>query len=534
MTGTRRKAAGLLVLLMVGAALALALISGRALAASPTATPTPTPSATPSTSAAAPAQDCGFISVACEARQAVNAWFTHLVETASKPVFEMLGSTVLATPELDSPAMARAKQLWEISRTIANTCFVLLVTAAGVMLMVGQALPGESSARELLPRLVWAFLAANLSLVAIGYAITLVNGLSHAFLADGADRIDPESVFNAIKTTILAGIATHGVFFALVALVAVVLAVGVVFTYLVRIALTMVVIAAAPLALIFHALPMTDGLARLWWRSFIGLLTIQICQSLVLVTALKLIFSDNPAEDAAAFWVPTTADLADLLMAVCLLFVLFKIPGWVARTIWQANRPRTLSRLVQSLIIYRGLNFLLGKRAGASRAVPRSWPPNPPTGNGPNGPPSGGPPGGGPPYGGGPGGGGPGGRNPSSGGPSGGVQRRPRPSRRPTTGCGGNGNARVGRTNRPSRHGHPTRPDTPDSPVRKQPGPVTHPRPQPGRRGRPPVRNDQQPNATRLPQASAARRAQRGQSQVTVRLDMPRPRRKAEHHATRK
>ncbi|WP_246064504.1 hypothetical protein [Nonomuraea longispora] len=117
MAGTRRRAAGLLVLLMVGAALALALISGRALAASPTATPTPTPTATPSTSAAAPAQDCGFISVACEARQAVNEWFTHLVETASKPVFEMLGSTVLATPELDSPAMARAKQLWEISRT---------------------------------------------------------------------------------------------------------------------------------------------------------------------------------------------------------------------------------------------------------------------------------------------------------------------------------------------------------------------------------------------------------------------------------
>ncbi|MGP3933630.1 hypothetical protein [Nonomuraea sp. KM88] len=35
----------------------------------------------------------------------------------------------------------------------------------------GQALPGYRSARELLPRLV--FLAAHLSLVAIGYAITL-------------------------------------------------------------------------------------------------------------------------------------------------------------------------------------------------------------------------------------------------------------------------------------------------------------------------------------------------------------------------
>ncbi|WP_344895072.1 hypothetical protein [Nonomuraea antimicrobica] len=60
---------------------------------------------------APPAPDCGFIDVACEARQAIDEWFTHLVESATKPVFEMLGSTVLATPELDSPEMARAKQL---------------------------------------------------------------------------------------------------------------------------------------------------------------------------------------------------------------------------------------------------------------------------------------------------------------------------------------------------------------------------------------------------------------------------------------
>ncbi|MFC7591594.1 hypothetical protein ACFQYP_53775 [Nonomuraea antimicrobica] len=124
---------------------------------------------------------------------------------------------------------------------------MLLVTVAGVMLMVGLALPGGISARELLPRLVWAFLAANLSLIAITYAITLANGLSQAFLADGASRIDPELVFDAIKKAVLAGIALKGVFFAIVALVVVVLAVGVLFTYIVRIALTMVVIVAAPL-----------------------------------------------------------------------------------------------------------------------------------------------------------------------------------------------------------------------------------------------------------------------------------------------
>ncbi|PZG23639.1 hypothetical protein C1I98_36165 [Spongiactinospora gelatinilytica] len=286
--------------------------------------------------------------VACKAREAVDGWFAHLVKSAAKPVFDMLGTSVLATPELTAPEMARVKQLWDVSRTIANTSFVLLVTAAGVLLMTGQTLPGQTSPRELLPRLVWAFLAANLSLTAIGHAISLANGLSQAFLADGAGRLDPESVFKVMGGTILAGIATEGVFFAIVALAVVILAVGVVFTYVVRLALTMVLIAAAPLALIFHALPMTDGLARLWWRAITGLLAIQVCQSLVLVTALHLLFSDNPAPNAAAFWIPTTADLMDLLMAVCLLFVLLKIPGWVARTIWQAGKPRMLTRLAVS------------------------------------------------------------------------------------------------------------------------------------------------------------------------------------------
>lgn len=519
----RLRAFGLFALLAVGAvALVSALLSGPAVAAPATPVPAPTPSATPSPSPSAvppPAPDCGFIDVACKTRQAVDEWFTHLVESATKPVFELLGSTVLATPELDSPEMARAKQLWELSRTIANTCFVLLVTFAGVMLMVGQALPGGTSARELLPRLVWAFLAANLSLIAIKYAITLANGLSQAFLADGADRIDPELVFDAIKKAVLAGIVLKGVFFAIVALVVVVLAVGVLFTYIVRVALTMVVIVAAPIALILHALPMTEGIARLWWRAFAGLLAIQACQSLVLVTALQLLSSANPADDDS-FWIPTVADMSDLLMAICLLFVLLKIPGWVARTIWQASKPRTLSRLVKSLVVYRGLNLLLGKSFGASRAARRPKPPQPPTppsaggGGGPSGPP----------------GGGPGRRGPNAGGPCSGVPRHPRrppgttPGRRPDS-----GNARVHRSSPADR---PARPHGPDSGT-GNPLPRNSPQPTPHRR--PVVRPDRPPNGA-VPSVAprTPRRSTQRLSPVALRLQTPRVQRKGARRAPRK
>lgn len=521
MVASRLRALGLFVLLAVGVALVSALVSGPALAAPAPPVPAPTPSSTPSPSAVAPSTpDCGFINVGCEARRAIDEWFTHLVESATKPVFAMLGSTVLATPELDAPEMARAKQLWELSRTIANTCFVLLVTVAGVMLMVGQALPGGISARELLPRLVWAFLAANLSLIAIKYAITLANGLSQAFLADGAGRIDPELVFDAIKKAVLAGIVLKGVFFAIVALVVVVLAVGVLFTYIVRIALTMVVIVAAPVALILHALPMTEGLARLWWRAFTGLLAIQMCQSLVLVTALQLMFSDNPADDDS-FWIPSTADMTDLLMAICLLFVLLKIPGWVARTIWQASKPRTISRLVKSLVVYRGLGMLLGKGFGAARAARRPKPPKPPTpptggGGGPSGPPGGGP------------GGGPGRRGPNVGGPRAGTPRHPRrPPGRTASGDGDGGNARAHRS---SPVGRPARPNGPDGGVGNPSAAIGYPAPQPGRNRPPIVRRDRPPNGASPSEPPAPRRP----SRVSLRLQAPRSHGKAARRAPRK
>ncbi|MFB9206093.1 proline-rich domain-containing protein [Nonomuraea spiralis] len=444
----------------------------------------------------------------------MDEWFTHLVESATKPVFEMLESTVLATPDLDSQEMARVRLSWELSRTIANTCFVLLVTVAGLMVMVGQALPGGLSARALLPRLVWASLAANLSLIAIKYAITLANGLSQAFLSDGAGRIDPTLVFDAIKRAVLTGIVLKGVFFAIVALVVVVLAVGVLFTYILRLALTMVVIVAAPLALILHALPVTEGLARLWWRAFTGLLAIQICQSLVLVTALQLLFSANPADDDS-FWIPSGADMTDLLMAICLLFVLLKIPGWVARTIWQASMPRTLSRLVKSLVVYRGLNMLLGGRFGAVRPTRRPKPPKPPAppnsgGGGPSGPPGGGP------------GGGPGRRGPNAGGPRSGLPRHPRrPPGMATGGRGGDGNARV----------HRSRPARPYGPDRDAGNPLPDGHPQPQRHHRPIVRRNRPPNGAA---PSAPPRSPQRLSQVALRLQAPRLQRRAARRAPRK
>jgi hypothetical protein len=313
--------------------------------------------------------DCGFTDVGCMAQQAINGWFRELVRSGANSVLSFLSTTVLGTPEIGSPEMDRAEEIWGTSQKIANTCFVLLITIAGVTLMAGQSLPGELAVKDLLPRVLVAFLCANLSLVLVGYCISFANGLAEAFLSAGHNSVDPKQVGVVIANGVLATIATQGLFYILISLVVVVLAVCVAFIYVMRLAITMVLIAAAPIALMFHALPMTEGIARLWWRGMVGMLAIQVCQALVFVTALQLLLAGDSAEVGQQWAIPPDkSDLIDLLLIIGLLMVMIRIPSWVARTIWQPAQPRMLGQLFRSLVVYRtigGLANALGNGRGA-------------------------------------------------------------------------------------------------------------------------------------------------------------------------
>ncbi|MUN35358.1 hypothetical protein [Actinomadura litoris] len=312
----------------------------------------------------------------------MNGWFTDLVSSAAKPIFEVLHQTVLGTPTLDSPQMVRPRNLWAMSQTIANTCYVLLVTAGGVWLMTGHNLPGaELTPGQLAVRLVGAFLASNLSLVLIGYGIDFANGLAGAFLQAGAGSVDPSVVADVVAGFVGTSAVPSQPFLALIGLGVVVLALCVAFVYVIRLALTMVLIAAAPLALMFHALPLTDGLARLWWRGMSGILAIQVCQSLVLATAFMLVFSETEDSSANLFGDLSNNDVTDLLMAACLLWLMLRIPSWVARSIWRPAQPRMLGGLLKSLILYRGLGALFGRGSrmvAPTRAITPQPPPPPP------------------------------------------------------------------------------------------------------------------------------------------------------------
>ncbi|WP_431932742.1 hypothetical protein [Nonomuraea jabiensis] len=311
--------------------------------------------------------------VGCKINQAMNGWFTRLVVDAINPAFVLVGSVLLSAPP---PMMLeRVRELSGHVRLVANALLVLMVLAGGVIVMAYGSVQTSTTPAEVIPRLVVAVVALNASLTICQYAIELANALVAALLGDGVDGQRAGNLIAAKVDGLIKDPEGTALFLVLLIGAGVLMGLLLAFIGLIRVTLLLFLIIAAPLALLFHALPQTEGVARLWWRCLFGLLAIQILQALGLVLAFKLFLTDSPATyplkpagpslgDAAETTLrPTVNRVLDALIVIGILFVLIKIPGWVARTIWQQGQPHMLKRLLKAVIVYKTLGAarVLGK-----------------------------------------------------------------------------------------------------------------------------------------------------------------------------
>jgi hypothetical protein len=129
-------------------------------------------------------------------------------------------------------------------------------------------------------------------------------------------------------------------------------------SFIVRVALTIVLIAGAPIALMFHALPHTDGIARWWWRTFAALLAIQLVQSLTLVVGLRVLLTPG---GLGLFGLPTDTGFITLLVVLALLYILFKIPFWLLAAARIGHGRTLLSSLVRGFVAYKTIGLLTGR-----------------------------------------------------------------------------------------------------------------------------------------------------------------------------
>jgi hypothetical protein len=310
--------------------------------------------------AAGAAASCGFFDISCHAGQAVTSWFAGLVTSAVNPLFALLGRTLLTTPQLGG--LPEVRSLWTGSLAIADTGYVLLVLAGGIIVMSHQTLQTSYAVKEIAPRLVTGFLAANLSLLLAGKAIAIADGLSAALAGQG---LDPAAAGAMLRSLIERVLATGGVFFVLLAVFAVALVLVLTVIYVARLMLTVVLIAIAPLALACHALPQTEAIARWWWRAFAAILAIQAAQAVVLAAA-RLFFTEQWASLIAGAAGGHSSALAfDAIQLLCLLYILIRIPFWIGRRVWSGGRSplRSAARFVVAAAVLRRITPVLSGRA---------------------------------------------------------------------------------------------------------------------------------------------------------------------------
>jgi hypothetical protein len=177
-----------------------------------------------------------------------------------------------------------------------------------------------------------------------GQLITIANALSAGLLGAG---VDPGGVADRLGGFVVAAISGGGIFLIFLGLACAVVAVVLLVLYIVRAALVVLLVCAAPLMLLCHALPQTDGLARLWWRSLLAALGIQVAQALVLTAAVNVFLTPG---GRGALGLSATGGLVDLLVVLCLLWILVRIPFW-AKDLAFSGRTSIAARAAKTYVV---------------------------------------------------------------------------------------------------------------------------------------------------------------------------------------
>ncbi|MGW5443381.1 NACHT domain-containing protein [Streptomyces asiaticus] len=282
---------------------------------------------------------------------AITSFLGMIVEQIMKPLRELLADTLLATP--DVTRHADLKRLWAGSMGITAGIYVLFVTAGGITVMGYETVQTRYALKQIAPRLLIGIIASATSLIMMGKAIALGNALSHAIM--GIDMADAgQGLVERALPFSLFGAPGLKIYLLIVSIVMIVLILAVLIGYVVRVAVMALLAVSGPLSLACHAHPLTDPMARLWWRGLAGCLVIQVAQSMTFIVALRLFF----APGATALGIPYSDQLGTMLAGLALFWVLFKIPGWTMQVVFRStpiHNPHapTAVRLLRTLAVYR-------------------------------------------------------------------------------------------------------------------------------------------------------------------------------------
>jgi hypothetical protein len=254
-------------------------------------------------------------------------WFAKLLLDSLTGLIGAITHVLLLTP--DVTVLPQVQALTGRSVWIVDTVFVLVFVAAGVLSMVaGGNEKTRYTVKDLLPRCIVGFVAAHFSQLIAGRMVELANALTSA-LTD--KDFNNGGGLQAIKNDLMtARNQTGGLLFLVCLAIILFLLAATACSMIVRFTVAIVLTAAAPLALACHALPLTDPVARLWWRCYVGLLVVPLAQAFVLFAGQWMLL--DPHAMLPVLGLPLEpGGVVNLFVVMVLLWTTVKIPGLMRR-----------------------------------------------------------------------------------------------------------------------------------------------------------------------------------------------------------
>jgi hypothetical protein len=288
----------------------------------------------------------------------VIAWLAERVVAMLEGLMAFLRATVFTSP--DVTVFPQVQLLASRASLVVSAGFGLAIVTAGAVAMTHGTFQVRYQAKDLLPRLVFGFVASNLGILLCGLLIELANAVTAVMIDEAA--VGPETIeFVQVRIVAAMGDSTSGVLAVVIGLIIVVLFYLLLATWFFRIAILIILAGVAPVALACYSLPQTQPAAQLWWRTLLACLATPVLQAITFSTGIGLLL-DPTHNMPVLIGVPPGApsmDTFNLFIVACLLWLTARIPKLMARYLTRAGAPVSMAAVVlRSVVVQSATRWL--------------------------------------------------------------------------------------------------------------------------------------------------------------------------------
>ena len=279
-------------------------------------------------------------------------WIAERVVGVLSWLVRLLASTFFLSP--DVTVLPQVQALAARSSVVVDACFGLTVIVAGVIGMTHGSVQIQYEVKDLIPRLVFAFVASNFGLLACSALIGVANTVTVAMVGQTASG---PRVIRYVRHQIKASISNPGVYLlaVIITIVIVILFLQLLASWFFRIAALLLIAGLAPVAMACYALPQTQPAAQLWWRALLGCLAVPLLQGATFAMGVDLIL--NPEHTLSTeFGAPRPLiDMFNLFLVLCLLVTTVRIPRLVAAYAGQRGPATSTAGLVIRAVLMQNV-----------------------------------------------------------------------------------------------------------------------------------------------------------------------------------